>query len=347
MAITKIADVIVPEVFAAYIQQDTEEKSRLVTSGALVRSPKLDQLLAGGGLTFNQPSFKDLDNDSDNVATDDESVIATPAKIGTSRELQVRLSRNKSWSVMNLTADLAGADPMAAIQNKVAGFWRRRAQAAFVATVSGVFADNAAAPSASEHVLNDMTHDISGSSFVDGVTNFSASAFIDACTTMGDSEEDLGLVFMHSIVYATALKNNLIDFVADSRNPDAQKIPTFLGRQVIKDDGTPRTDGVFQTWLFGTGALELGMGVPMTSPPVEVDREPGAGTGSGQDTLYSRTEWVFHPVGYRYAGTPASGGPSNDATSNNLAHAGSWLRVFPERKQIKIARLITREFAAA
>nr|DAS50813.1 MAG TPA: major capsid protein [Caudoviricetes sp.] len=28
----------------------------------------------------------------------------------------------------------------------------------------------------------------------------------------------------------------------------------------------------------------------------------------------------------------------------NLAHAGSWKRVFPERKQIKIARLITREF---
>ena len=31
------------------------------------------------------------------------------------------------------------------------------------------------------------------------------------------------------------------------------------------------------------------------------------------------------------------------AVANNLANAGSWRRVFTERKQIKIARLITRE----
>lgn len=340
--VTRLADVVVPEIFTPYVQQLTQEKSRLIRSGAIVVDAVLTNALAGGGLTFNEPSFKDLDNDAENVSTDDPTVLSTPNKIGTATEIQVRLSRNNSWSSMDLTGDLAGADPMQAIGNRVADYWTRRMQLAFVATLNGVFADNAAAPSATEHVQNDMTHDVSGASFSDGVTNFSAEAFIDATATMGDSMGELSMVMMHSLVYARALKNNLIDFVQDSVNGEAISIATFLGREVVVDDGVPRSGGVFNTWLFGAGSIRMGSGSPKV--PTEVDRAPAAGTGSGQDILYNRTEWIIHPVGHAYVGTAASGGPSNAATSNNLAAAGSWARVYSERKQIKIARLITREF---
>jgi len=337
-----VSDVVVPEVFSPYVQQLTEEKSRIIQSGAAVRDAALDTVLAGGGLTFNEPSFKDLDNDADNVASATLATTSTPNKIGTATEIQVRLSRNNSWSSGDLAADLAGADPMNAIANRVAAYWVRRLQAAFIATITGVYADNAAAPSGTEHVQNDMTHDVSGVSFTDGVTNFSAEAYLDAKVTMGDSMDQLSLVIMHSIVYNRALKNNLIDFIPDSTNPAAESIPTFLGARVVVDDGTPRSSGVFQTWLFGPGAIRLGMGSPKV--PTEVDRLPAAGNGSGQEVLYNRTEWCIHPVGEAYVGTAAAGGPSNAASSNNLADAGSWARVFPERKQIKMARLITREF---
>ena len=340
--VTRIADVVVPEIFSPYVQQMTQEKSRLIRSGAITLDAQLNSALAGGGLTFNEPSFKDLDNDAENVSTDDPATDSTPNKIGTATEIQVRLSRNNSWSSMDLSGDLAGADPMQAIANRVSDYWTRRQQAAFVATLNGVFADNAAAPTGTEHVQNDMTHDVSGASFVDGVTNFSAEAFIDATATMGDSMEDLTMVMVHSIVYARMLKNNLIDFVSDSVNGNAVRIPTFLGREVIVDDGVPRSSGVFNTWLFGRGALRGGMGSPKV--PTEVDRKPAAGNGGGQDILFNRTEWIIHPVGHAYAGTPPNGGPSNASTTNNLAHADSWKRVFSERKQIRIARLITREF---
>lgn len=340
--VTRIADVVVPEIFSPYVQQMTQEKSRLIRSGAITLDAQLNSALAGGGLTFNEPSFKDLDNDVENVSTDDPATDSTPNKIGTATEIQVRLSRNNSWSSMDLSGDLAGADPMQAIANRVSDYWARRQQAAFVASLNGVFADNAAAPTGTEHVQNDMTHDVSGASFVDGVTNFSAEAFIDATVTMGDSMEDLTMVMVHSIVYARMLKNNLIDFVSDSVNGNAVRIPTFLGREVIVDDGVPRSSGVFNTWLFGRGALRGGMGSPKV--PTEVDRKPAAGNGGGQDILFNRTEWIIHPVGYAYAGTPPNGGPSNASTTNNLAHADSWKRVFSERKQIRIARLITREF---
>jgi hypothetical protein len=144
--VTIIADVVVPRIFTPYVQQLTEEKTALIQAGALARDAALDDMLAGGGLTFDVPSWKDLTNDADNVSSDTGG-DSVPAKIGTSNEVAVRLSRNKSWSAADLAAALAGSDPMNAIANRVAYYRARRLQAAFVATMTGVFADNAAAPS--------------------------------------------------------------------------------------------------------------------------------------------------------------------------------------------------------
>lgn len=336
---TAVADVVVPEQFTSYTQQLTEQKSRLIASGAVARDAFLDQFLAGGGLTINAPSFKDLDDDADNVSSD-VTGTSSPNKLGTATEIAVRLSRNNSWASADLSAALAGADPADAIATRVSNYWVRRLQAAFVATMTGLFADNAAAPAGTEHVQDDMTHDVSGVSFVDGVTNFSAEAFIDATLTMGDSMEDLGMIMVHSVVYGRMQKNNLIDFIPDARGET--DIPFFLGREVIVDDGVVFSGGVFENWLFGGGAVRLGMGSPKV--PTEVDRLPSAGNGGGQEVLHNRTEWSLHPAGNAFVGTAAIGGPANAATANNLAAAGSWQRVFTERKQVKIARLITREF---
>lgn len=336
---TAIADVVVPEIFTPYVQQMTEQKSRLIQSGAVARDPDLDNFLAGGGLTVNSPSFKDLDDDADNVSSD-VTGTSTPNKIGTATEISVRLSRNNSWATADLTSALAGVDPADAIANRVANYWVRRFQAVFVATMAGIFADNDAAPVGTEHVAGDMTHDVKGASYSAGVTDFNAESFIDATLTMGDSMEDLGLVFVHSVVYGRMQKNNLIDFIPDARGE--VRIPTFLGREVIVDDACTNTAGVFESWLFGSGAVRMGMGTPKV--PTEVARLPTAGNGGGQEVLYNRHELCFHPAGNAYIGTAASGGPSNAATANNLAAAGSWQRVFTERKQIKIARLVTREY---
>jgi hypothetical protein len=339
-----VSDVIVPEVFTPYMQQLTEEKSRLVQSGLLARSAALDTLLGGGGLTFQVPSFNDLDNDADRISTDtsvpfadaDASLPAgvarppNPLKIQTLKEVAVRMNRNNSWSSSDLAAILAGADPMQAIAGRVASYWVRRLQTAFIATWNGVIADNVA------NDTGDYINDISGGGFVDGVTNFSAEAFLDAAQTMGDSQDDLVACAVHSAVYNRMMKNNLIDFIPDSEG--RINIPTFLGREVIVDDGLPRTGSVYDTWLFGAGATQFGVG----SPPVatEVERKAGGGNGGGQDVLYSRVMWSIHPTGHAFTmGSPPDGGPAN----GDLDDAASWNRVYTQRKQIKFARLVTRE----
>lgn len=343
MAVVRVQDVVVPAIFTGYAQQLTMEKSALVQSGALAPDEILSNNLAGAGLTFNEPSFKDVTNNAENISDDNPATNSTPDNITSLTEIQVRLSRNKSWASMDLAGDLIAKDPMEAIANRVGNYWALRLQAAFIATMTGVFADNAAAPTGADtHTINDMLVDISGASYSPGVTTFSAEAFIDTCTTMGDAMGGLTLVCVHSIVYSRMLKNNLIDFIPDSQNPAAQGIPTFLGRRVVVDDAMPATAGVFETWLFGPGAVRFGAGSPKV--PTEMDRLPSTGNGSGQDVLYNRVEWCIAPKGYAYIGTAANGGPSNLATANNLAHLDSWRRVWPERKMIKIARLKTREF---
>lgn len=365
---TNVADVIVPDRFTDYVQQLTEEKSNLVQSGVLERSALLDTLLAGGGLVFNVPSWRDLDNDADNVASDatadhfahilngasidlDAALSALsdsrPKATGSSQEKAVRLSRNQSWAGSDLAAALAGSDPMASIGGRVATYWSRRLQAAFVATVNGISKDNGANDS------GDYAFEAPGigSGFTDGVTNLTAEHVIDAKLTLGDSMEDLGAIMVHSTVMARMKKNNLIDFIPDSQG--VVSIPTFLGLRVIVDDGMPtgtsvvRQDGsagiagMYESWIFGPGAVMLGVSSPKV--PTAVVREEQAGNGSGQEVLYSRVEWAIHMAGHAYDGSAPDGGPGNGTGSNALNNAGSWDRVFPERKQIKFARLITRE----
>lgn len=348
MAATQITNIVVPSVFTPYVQQRTEEKSRIIQSGVAGRNALMDGLLAGGGLTFNVPSFQDLANTEERTSNDTvhfsqstpdgtdggpTDVDPTPDGITTSTEIAVRLSRNHSWSSMDLAAALAGEDPMEAIANRVSDYWVRRLQAAFIATWNGVIKDNVANDS------SDYVNDISGTSFINGVTNFTAEAFLDTAVTMGDSMEDLTAVFVHSVVYNRMQKNNLIDFIPDARGETL--IPTFLGRSVIVDDGMPRTGSVYDSWLFGVGATQLGVG--SAKVPTETERLPGGGNGGGQEVLYNRVEWSLHPVGHAYAGTAPNGGPANGTGTNNLNNAGSWNRVYPERKQIKFARLVTRE----
>ena len=344
MAGTQVVDVIKPERYARYSQLLTEEKTEVLQSGAMVRDPRLDAFLAvGGGVTFNMPAWKDLTRSRSKIVTDELIGVndIAPDKIAAIKELAVRLSRAMAWSDTDLAAALAGDDPMDAITQLTSGYWAADLQAHFIATWAGVFADNAAAPTGTEHVQNDLIHDVKGSSFSDDVTNFTGKNLIGATLKMGDSMKKLRLIMVHSVVFATMQIKNLIDFIPDARGET--DIATYQGKRVIVDDHMPSpSSGIYESWIFGEGATAFGVGRPRV--PVETKRYPEAGQGGGQEALFERYEWVIHPRGHRYAGTPADGGPSTLTTANNLAHADSWVRAVPERKMIAAVKLVTREF---
>lgn len=325
MASTQIADIIVPDVFNPYIVQRTTELSALVRSGIVVPDPALDILAVRGGKLIEMPFFSDLSG-ADEVLSD--SGALTPGKIGTGKDQARLLMRGKAWSVNDLAAALSGADPMKVVGDLVAEYWVRREQDVLIASLKGVFADNVANDAA------DLVHDISiadGNNAADA-NKISGTAVLDAVQKLGDMQEKLTAIAMHSVPYNRLLKQNLITFIPTADQKSA--IPMYLGKEVIVDDAMPTVAGgtsgtVYTTYLFGRGAVGRGNGsVPV---PTETDRDSLA----GEDILINRRHFLLHIRGIKWTESSVAGqGPTNA----ELALAANYDRVY-DKKLIRVVQL--------
>ncbi|WLY87201.1 hypothetical protein [Vibrio phage vB_VibM_83AMN] len=336
MDLVRLKDMLVPEVWALYQQQYLLEKSRIIKSGIVGFDSGISAKLAMGGLTFHVPSYQDLDPEDEENLSMDVGANSGVSGIGSSQEIQVRLSRNKSFGSADLVSALTGSDPLDAIQRLVGTYWERRLQRTAIAVMTGVF-NNSALPDDAYHKKDDLIHDISGTAFKAGETDITSSAFIDATVKMGDEMGALTNVCMHSIVYSSLQKKNLIVTIPDARGEIT--IPTYLGRKVIVDDSMPNDGkGLFDTYLAGDNVVGFGSG--SAKVPVAISRNELANQGGGEEILTTRVEWCLHPRGYAYKGATPASGPAN----NVLNQAASWERAWQDRKSIRLVKLTTREY---
>nr|DAJ08670.1 MAG TPA: major capsid protein [Caudoviricetes sp.] len=331
MAITKISDVIVPELFNKYVINRTMELSEFFKSGIVVNSPEFNALASEAARTHNMPFFEDLQGDSEPTL---EDVKMTPAKIGSNKDVSTTILRQKMWAATNLSAALAGADPMKAIGDLVANYWARDMQKELISILAGVFGTTTADPSgspAAETRMKDHILDLSGGKTADAKL-ISASAFIDACQMLGDAQAQLTGVAMHSATKSYLKKKNLIETERDSTDVE---FDTYQGRRVTVDDGCPvNSDGVYTTYLFGNGAVAYGEGIPEGHVPTEVDRDKQ--TGGGIDYLINRKAFILHPRGIAYTGAKRE--HVETPTRAELAMAENWKPVY-EPKQLRIVAI--------
>lgn len=314
MPITRIADVIVPEVFNPYVIQRTAELSALSQAGIVSNNPELDALASAGGKLINMPFWNDLSG-ADEVLSDTGAL--TPEKITAAQDVAALFMRGKAWSTNDLAKALSGSDPMAAIGDLVADYWARRRQALLFSLLKGVFA------SAS---MSDLVLDVSG--LAAGANTLAGNTFIDALTLLGDAAGKITAVGMHSGSYASLQKQNLIEFVPTSDGKI--NIPTYMGKRVIVDDGCPVTTGVYTTYLFGEGAIGLGNG---SAPvPTETDRDSLA----GDDILINRQHFVLHPRGVKFNNASVEG---SSPTNAEVEAAANWTRVY-EKKNTRIIKFV-------
>lgn len=313
MAATKIANVIVPDVFNPYVVEKTAELSALFQSGIIRPDAALDTLARTGGTLLQMPFWTDLTG-ADEVLSD--AAALAPQNIAASKDIARLHARGKAWGVNDLAKALSGDDPMAQIGNLVADYWARRFQALLISTLTGVFA----AASMSGNV-----HDISA---VAGADAFTGSTFIDAAHKLGDAESKLTAVMVHSLVFATMRKQNLIEFIPNSEG--VYNIPTYLGKRVIVDDSMPVSSGVYTTYLFGEGAIGYGEGEAPV--PTETDRDSLA----GEEYLINRRHFIMHPRGVKWNEASVAG---EFPTNAECEAAANWTRVY-ENKNIRIVKFV-------
>ena len=326
MAGTTLQDVIVPELFNPYVINRTMEISALVQCGIIANNTEFDALASQAAPTVNMPFFEDLTGESEQVI---EGADLEDNKITSNKDVAAIIRRAKMWSATDLSAALAGSDPMAAIGSLVAGFWARAMQKELIALLEGVFgtisAGNENKPPAETRLASNLL-DISGKS--GAAANWSGSAFIDAEQMLGDAKAQLTGICMHSATEAYLKKQNLIETVQPSNDV---AFGTYQGKRVIIDDGCPASGGVYTTYLFGNGAIALGNGNPVGFVATETDRAKRK--GSGIDYLINRKTMILHPRGiaWQNAEVAKTEGPSR----LEVANPKNWKPVY-EHKQIRI-----------
>ncbi len=329
MAETRIADIVVPEVFNPYVVERTNELTNFYLGGAVEIDPLYDIVAQQGGRKVNLPYYKDLSG-SDEVLSDSAPLALNPVEAD--RDVAAILMRGKAWGVNDLAKAVNAnrSDPTKVIGDLVAEYWARQQQTAMINILDGVISDNVS------NNAGDMVHDISiedGDNATAG-NLFSGDALVDALGTLGDALDSVVGLAVHSTVYQNMQKQQLIDFI-----PDAQaqiQIPIYMGMRVVVNDQMPEVAGAtsgfkYTCYLFGQGAFAQGNGAAPT--PVEVERDALAGI----DQLVTRRHYIIHPRGIAWQDSSVAGASPTNA---ELADATNWSRVW-NRKSVKIAALIT------
>lgn len=315
---TRISDVIQPEVFNPYVIQRSMELSALINSGIVQHMPEFDKLASGPNTLVNMPFWNDLTGDSE-VMTD--SGALTPGKIGSNKDVAVKHGRGRAWGANGLSALLSGDDPMGAIGDLVASYWSREMQKVLLATLDGVFSST----SMKNKVLDISTNE-GEAALLTGET------FVDANQLMGDAKDLLTGVMMHSAVEAYLVKKQLIQY--EETKDKSLRIPYFMNRRVIVDDGMPydTSTKIGIMYLFGSGAIALGNGKHPNIIETEVDRDSLA--SSGEDFLINRRIFIMHPRGVKWTDTSKA---DVFPTNAEIKTGTNWERVY-DPKAVRIVK---------
>lgn len=309
--VTKIADVIQPELFTQYVIDGTTEKSEIMMAGVVENDPLLNQLVTGGGTVLTMPKWNDLSGKSQ-VLSDQKEIEIN--KITSKSELATMLIRANAWGAHELAGCLAGSDPMKAIVSRVSDWWVRDEKSNIMSILNGIFASDS----------------MSGLVYDGSAKKISGEMVLDAKQLMGDASDLLTMIYMHSATFTELQKQNMIQFIPVSESKI--QIPTYLGYRVVVDDSAPYAEGVYTSYLLSRGCIKRGSGVPASLTPTETDRDSLGST----DILINRQAKVLHPRGISWIGA----GKIADATPSDaeLATGTNWNRV-ADIKKIGIVKM--------
>ena len=329
MALTQIADVVVPEIFGPYTANLAITTSNLITSSIVMLDGTLSSSLQAGGTTFNMPSWAAPDMETEYQTPTDDNVLIVPVKSVAINEIAVRLGGNEAYSSARLAAQLAGSNPMDALASHIAGIMGGKRQTMLINQLNGLF-DTALAASVSDIAVEAIAS-------YTAATVFGSGVFIDALAPFSDMLGDNYSIVCHPDVYRAMMKEGLIDTDNVSVTDGSAAVNTYLGFPVVRDARCPKvagaTDGFkYTTYVAAPGAIRTGAG----SVGVVVDNNELAGNGSGVENLIVRDSFGFHVGGTKWTGTAAGALP----TAAELATGGNWAKVL-DTKLIPVAAIIT------
>lgn len=325
------------EVFASMMQESDFWRNEIMASGIVQADSTIMDLIGSKGNVATIPIYKPLNifEEGMEALNNDGETNNTPVEISGDKQTCMLIQRMKAFKAKDFTKELTGADPLGLIKNKIAGYYGQVWENELMNIANAVLGVAG---------LSDHITDLSVTSGTVGEANLmDETTMIDAeQAALGDMAGGLGLVIMHSKIFARYKKMGLVEYgkytVGNVLRQDIE-LPTINGKiPLVTDYYTVDTSvsgfPVFKTYLFGEGAF-LSADKKNYENQYTTNYDPE--TSAGVDKFYTKQGKVLHPNGLSLAVDSIA---KESPTLAELGKAANWGLKF-NHKNVKMGLIKT------
>jgi len=328
-----IADLWIPDVWISQMQEKQATFPSVFTSGIVTRTPQLDTIASGAGVSANIPFFKDITDQADEIQVENTAPVTDNGQ-PSGKMVATILNRQTKNSVTALSGQVSGSDPLGVIISQLVERRLKQRNTTLIATLRGLFASAGAANAAGALIANRYAGGAGGTEiFVeDGAAVTAANlitpdVFIYSKALMGEQADDLknGVFLCHPNVKARLESLDSLNFKRTTLPSELPfDIATYRDIPIITSSKLVRAGGVsglvYDSYLIAKGTVGYGekaqAGDVVDVASLQYWRNPDL----NNEFIYDRTRFVLHVNGTKWVGNPAG----ESAANAELQAAGNW-----------------------
>lgn len=320
------------EVFAGMMSEADFWSNPILASGIVAQDQSIMNLIGSHGNVATIPMYKPLNIHDENMGAlnNDGLTNNVPQAVAGDKQTCMLIQRMKAFQAKDFTKELTGADPLTDIKGKIAGYYTQVWENELMNIAQAVMGVAA---------LSDHVTDLSiTSGTVSDANKINETTLIDAeQAALGDMAGGMGLLVMHSKVFAAYKKMQLVDYDKYTVNGAIKQdidLPTIGGKHVMVSDyytvdNTVSAFPVYKTYMFGEGAF-LSADKENYENQYTTDYDPE--TAAGTEKFYTKQGKVLHPNGLSLAVDQIA---KESPTFAELGTAANWALKF-NPKNVKI-----------
>lgn len=320
------------EVFTDMMQESDYWSNPIMASGIIHQDASIMDLIGSQGNVATIPMYKPLNIHDENMGAlnNDGLTDNVPQEIAGDKQTCMLIQRMKAFKAKDFTKELTGADPLGNIKSKINSYYTQVWEDEMMNIANAVLALEA---------LQDHVLDLSVTTGTVGEANkINDTTLIDAeQQALGDMAGDLGLMVLHSKIYAQYKKMKLVEYdkftIGDAIKKEVilphigGKIPLVTDYYTV--DNSAAGFPVFKTFLFGAGAFRSADKKNYEKQyTTNYDPEKAAGT----EMFYTKQGKVLHPNGISLAVDNIA---KESPTKAELAAVANWALKF-NHKNVKM-----------
>lgn len=324
------------EVFTDMMQEADYWSNQIMASGIVQNDASIMDAIGSNGNVATIPMYKPLNIHDANMGAlnNDGMTDNVPVEIAGDKQTCMLIQRMKAFKAKDFTKELTGADPLGNIKNKIQNYYTQVWEDELMNIAKAVLGVSAL----SDHVLDLAAKE----GTVADANMINATTLIDAeQQALGDMAGGLGLMIMHSKIFAAYKKLQLVEYdkftVGDAIKKEVilphinGKIPLVTDYYTV-DNSVPGFP-VFSTYLFGEGAFRSADKSNYEKQyTTNYDPEKAAGT----DMFYTKQGKVLHPNGVSLAVDKIA---AESPTKAELGASANWaLKFNPKNVKMGVIR---------